>query len=146
MGGSRAEPEFVRGRRVRAAGGVLRHHQAPRFLVSGGITFVADIGTLKLLHGVLGMELLTATTIAFAVAFVVNFTLSRQWTFSSGRHRPAHRQAVKFGALVAANLASTLLIVGGLSAVGVYYLATKVVATGVNAVANFFLYRQWVFR
>jgi len=124
----------------------LRQHEAPRFLVSGGLTFLADIGTLKLLHGVLGVGLLWATTLAFAVAFVVNFTLSRQWTFPSGRDRPPHWQAVKFGALVVANLAATLVIVGGLAAAGLYYLLAKIIATAVNAVANFFLYRHWVFR
>jgi putative flippase GtrA len=132
--------------RARGTRSWLRRHEAPRFLVSGGLTFVADIGTLKLLHGILGVQLLTATTVAFMVAFAVNFTLSRQWTFTAGRDRPAHWQAVKFGALVAANLASTLLIVGGLAAAGTYYLLAKIIATAVNAIANFFLYRHWVFK
>lgn len=139
--------ELPTGHRQRARGirSRLRRHEAPRFLVSGGLTFIADIATLKVLHGVLGVELLTATTLAFMVAFVVNFTLSRHWTFPGGRDRPAHWQAVKFGMLVAANLASTLLIVAGLSAAGLYYLLAKIVAAAVNAIANYFLYRHWVF-
>lgn len=126
--------------------GWLRSHPAPRFLVVGGLTFLVDISGLKIGHDVLGLSLAAATAAAFALAFVVNFGLSRQWVFVGGRQADARWQAVRFTILVAANLVSTLIVVVGLAQLGVYYLLAKLVAAAVNAGANFFLYRRWVFR
>jgi putative flippase GtrA len=124
----------------------LRSHPAPRFLVAGGATFLIDIGSLKVLHGVAGLGLALSTVLAFAVAFGFNFTAVRQWAFvRTAREGQAHRQLVRYLVLVAVNLCSTVLIVVGLSAVGMPYLYAKVLAAGLNAVGNFFAYRHWVF-
>jgi putative flippase GtrA len=124
----------------------LRHHPAPRFLVAGVATFVVDIGSLRVLHGSIGIALLPATAMAFAIAFFVNFTAARQWAFAStARGGDTRRQLMRYFVLVGLNLLSTLVIVVGLSAGGLNYLWAKAVAAGVNAIANFFVYRHWVF-
>lgn len=124
----------------------LRQHPAPRFLVTGGATFLVDVGVLKLLHGVVGVALAPATVLAFAAAFAVNFTGSRQWVFATAaKQGAAHRQLVRYLFLVGVNLASTVAIVVGLSGLGLNYLIAKVCAAAVNALGNFFAYRHWVF-
>jgi putative flippase GtrA len=124
----------------------LRTHPAPRYLVSGSITFLIDIGSLKLLHGVAGVSLVPAVVIAFTAAFVFNFTVSRQWTFAkSARGGQPRRQMARYLILVAVNLVVTVVLVAGFSALGVNYLIAKVVATVVNACGNFFVYRHWIF-
>ena len=124
----------------------LRDHPAPRYVVTGSITFLIDIGSLKVLHGVAGIALVPATVIAFFIAFVFNFTASRQWTFGrAARDGQAHQQLVRYLVLVAINLLSTVLFVAGFSAVGVNYLIAKVVAGCINASGNFFAYRHWIF-
>jgi putative flippase GtrA len=124
----------------------LRHHPAPRYLVAGGATFLVDVGSLRVFHGALGIALAPATVFAFAIAFLVNFTAARQWAFAAtARSGRARLQLVRYIALVGLNLVSTLVIVVGLSAAGMNYLWAKVVAACVNAVANFFIYRHWVF-
>lgn len=124
----------------------LRSHPAPRFVVVGGICAVADIGTLALLHGWAGVALVPATAIAFLESSLINFWFNRQWVFARGRTGQAAHQMVRFYVLVALNLLSTLVITAGLTAVGLMYLLAKLVAVVVNALANFFLYRGWVFR
>jgi putative flippase GtrA len=124
----------------------LLRHPFPRFVISGGTTFVVDLSLLKFLHGYEHIALLPATTMAFLASFTVTFLISRHWTFPTGRDGRPHHQALRFAILVAGNLVTTLLIVGGLVAVGLYYLLAKVIAVGLNAAANFFLYRRWVFR
>jgi putative flippase GtrA len=124
----------------------MRHHPVPRFLVTGGLTFCLDISALKLLHGVANVSLIPATILAFAGAFLVNFTLSRQWAFVGGRSGAAHRQMLRFCALVLLNLVLTVVIVSGLVTAGVNYLAAKFVSAAINAIGNFFAYRHWVFR
>jgi putative flippase GtrA len=123
----------------------LKSHPAPRFLVVGGLTFAVDITALKIGHDLLGLKLPLATGAAFALAFAVNFGLSRQWVFASTQDALVHRQLVRFVLLALANLVSTLLIVVGLVHLGVYYLIAKIIAVAVNACANFVLYRHWVF-
>lgn len=110
------------------------------------MTLVADIGMLALLHGALRVPLLASTTIAFAVASIVNFSFNRQWAFQGARAGRTRSQLIRFYTLVLLNLLSTVLITVGLSALGLMYLIAKLVAALVNAVANFFLYRAWVFR
>lgn len=124
----------------------IRSHPAPRFAVVGGISLVADIGTLAVLHGVLHVALLPATAVAFMVSSFINFGFNRQWVFTGGRTGHARKQILRFYALVVLNLLSTLLITGGLTAIGLMYLIAKLVAAIANAVANFFLYRGWVFK
>jgi len=124
----------------------IRSHPAPRFAVVGGISLVADIGTLAVLHGVLHVALLPATAVAFMVSSFINFGFNRQWVFTGGRTGRARKQILRFYALVVLNLLSTLLITGGLTAIGLMYLIAKLVAAIANAVANFFLYRGWVFK
>jgi putative flippase GtrA len=114
--------------------------------VVGLASFGIDIGSLKIFHGVLHFGLALSTVIAFALAFFVNFTASRQWVFTVTAHdNHARRQVIRYLALVAINLILTLLIVVGLSALGIPYLLAKVVAASINAVGNFFAYRHWVF-
>jgi putative flippase GtrA len=124
----------------------LHQHPAPRYLVSGTATFLVDIGSLKVLHGVFGIGLALSTVLAFAVAFAVNFTAARKWTFvGTAREGKTRSQLVRYLVLVAVNLGSTVLIVVGLSGAGLSYLVAKVVAASINAVGNFFAYRHWVF-
>ncbi len=120
----------------------IRSHPAPRFTVVGGISLVADLGTLAVLH----VALLPATAIAFTVSSFINFGFNRQWVFTGGRTGRARRQIARFYALVVLNLLSTLLITGGLTAIGLMYLIAKLVAAIANVVANFYVYRGWVFK
>lgn len=123
----------------------FRTHSAPRFVIVGGIAVFIDVGLLRLLHGDLGVQLLTATGIAYIASGVPSFLLNRYWSFQSGVDGIAHRQFARFFISMALNLLSTLLIVGLLSWLGVYYLIAKLVAIVLNAIANFFAYRHWVF-
>ena len=126
--------------------GRWRLHPAPRFLVAGGAAFVVDLGSLRILHGTLGIALAPATAGAFAIAFLVNFSLSRKWTFvASAQSGDARRQFGRYLVLVGLNLLATLLFVVGLSSVGMNYLWAKFVAVCVNSVGNYFAYRHWVF-
>ena len=124
----------------------IRSHPAPRYAVVGGISLGTDLGTLALLHGAAHVSLLPATAVAFVVSSLVNFGFNRQWVFTGGRTGHARKQIARFYALVAFNLVSTLFITGGLTALGLMYLISKLVAALANAVANFFLYRAWVFK
>jgi putative flippase GtrA len=123
----------------------VRTHPAPRYLVSGGLTFLVDFGVLGFLHSIAHLDLVLATIAAFVCGFAVNFTLSRHWTFASGKGGDPKRQLRRFLVLVGFNLVSTVVLVAGIAALGENYLIAKVIATALNASCNFFVYRHWVF-
>lgn len=123
---------------------VAMSRSLPRFLIIGALSFAVDAGTLFVIHGVLKAWLPLATTIAFAIAFMVNFSLNRLWAF--GSTAAVGRQAARYGALTGLNLMLTVALVSGLSAAGVHYLLAKVISAAVIAALNYFAYRAWVFR
>lgn len=114
-----------------------------RFVATGAVVYVVDAGTLWLLHAKAGLGLGLATTLAFCAAFVVNFTMSRVFTFKAAG--PVAPQAAKLLILVGVNYVSTMIIVIALSHVWTAFLLSKTIATAVNAVFNFFTYRHWAF-
>jgi putative flippase GtrA len=116
----------------------------PRFLIIGALSFILDAGTLFLTHGLLHIWLPLATTLAYAVAFTVNFSLNRLWTFGSTAALTG--QATRYLVLIGVNYLITLLMVNGLAAIGISYLLAKVMSTAVIAVINYIAYRNWVFR
>jgi putative flippase GtrA len=117
---------------------------ALRFLLVGVVSAGTDLALLAGLHGVAGIPLLTATTLAFWASLVVNFALNRGWVFPTAGGS-ARGQAVRYLLLVGANYLATLALVGGLSAAGVPYMVAKLVALAAIACWNFVLYRHWIF-
>jgi putative flippase GtrA len=115
-----------------------------RFVVVGGLSVSADVCVLFVLHTVLHAHLVLATSVAYFVSLAVNYSLNHTWVFGAeGAHGV---RLLRYGLLVAVNYGSTLAFVTGLTAAGLYYLASKAVAVAVNAVMNFTLFRYWVFK
>ncbi len=121
----------------------IYRHSLSRYLCIGGLSFIADVGILFLTHGVLHIWLPLATTLAYLVAFVVNFGLNRIWAFES--NAPVGKQLTRYCALVAVNYGLTLAVVTGLAALGLEYLIAKAIATALTVLINYVAYRHWVF-
>ena len=119
------------------------NHSAVRFLIVGGLSLAVDTGSLVLFHGWLGIWLPLATTMAFAVAFVVNFGLNRFWAFEAGG--AVGRQLTRYLALVLVNLALTVALVQALTWAGLPYVVAKLLTSVVLAVCNYFVSRKWIF-
>ncbi|MBG0565204.1 GtrA family protein [Actinoplanes aureus] len=122
----------------------LWEHSAVRFLLVGGLSYAFDVGVLVLLHGVLGMPLALATSVSFMSALLVNFGLNRVFAFQSTSL--VGTALLRYLVLVLVNYVTTLLLVTGLTALGLSYVVSKTVATILNAVMNYEAYRRWVFR
>jgi putative flippase GtrA len=131
--------------RVRA----LSRHAGIRYVFAGGTALTVELVTLWLCHGVFGLPVWLGTTLAYAAAFGVNFSLNRLLTFADhgARDGAVHVQTVKFSILVAINYFVTLAVMNGLTSnsVNVNYLVAKVLSTGVITIYNFYVYRHWVF-
>src|SRR5581483_3076562 len=89
---------------------LYRHHFV-RYLFVGGTTFIIDFGLLFLMHGKWGVRLAMATTVAYWVSIVYNFSLNRYWTFSQRDIRDLHRHLSSYMLLLGFNYLFTVIFV-----------------------------------
>lgn len=114
-----------------------------RFVVVGFLSLVVDVGSLWVLHGLLHVPLALATALAYGVAFFVNFFVNRAWTF---RAPTAGRRAlVRYGLVVALNLAAVEVGVLSLVRLGLDYRIARAACTAAMVPVNFVLMRRFVF-
>ena len=115
-----------------------------RFLAVGVLVTIVDFSVLTILHGFLGWDVILSVVLAYLAAFVVNFTLSRTWTFQASG-AGSGGQLVRFTALVAANILATAGGMAMLTGLGLHYLMAKVLLTAVIVAVNYVVMRRWVF-
>jgi len=115
-----------------------------RFGVTGVCSLGADVALLYGLHSGAGVSLTVATIVGLTAAVLVNYTLNRNWSFQATASHGSTLAPYLF--MVGLNYVSTLLIVRGLSHLGLYYLVSKLIAVAANAVLNFVSARYWVFK
>jgi putative flippase GtrA len=115
-----------------------------RFCMTGVCSLGADFAFLYGLHSGAGVSLTIATIVGLAAAVAVNYTLNRNWSFQA---KASHGSTfLPYMFMVTINVGSTLLIVRGLTHVGLYYLESKLVAVAFNTTINFAGARWWVFK
>lgn len=114
------------------------------FALLGMVTFAVDLVLLAVLERATTLPLPVSVTLAYAVAFGLNYLLNRTLNFRS--HAPVGSQAVRFALVVCCDFGITLGVTTGLSAVGVDFRVARVVAGGIVAAFTFSACRWWVFR
>ena len=118
--------------------------QFARFIVTGGVSAVVDLGALSLTLS-MGGGRRVAVSLGFGQGLVVNYALHRSFTFKS-MQPVSSRQLAAFGAVVLFNFALTLGLVEGLVGAGLPVILAKVVCLPVVAASGFTLSRRFVFR
>ena len=112
------------------------------FVVINGFTFGVDLALLTLLRSGLGVPLALAFTLAYLMAFGLSFALNRRFNFRS--HAPVGRQLVLYLCAIAINyLAFILGLATGLSALGVEYHVSRILA-GLCEAAYMYSALRWV--
>jgi putative flippase GtrA len=118
-----------------------------KFLTVGVVSFAIDYGLLLILHDAFAVQLNVATTLAYLIGLVVNFTLNKMWTFSAPKGaRQSTKQALQYGILVVFNLLATNIIVSMAEAGGVGPELSKPIATAAIMVLNYVVYQRIIFR
>jgi putative flippase GtrA len=115
------------------------------YLLINLCTFFIDLGLLAVFHGVLRWPIPLGVTCSYGTASIVSYVLNRVLNFRS--HADVSRQ---FPLYVAVSLSNYLIFVLGLtdllSAVGVYYELSRVIAACCEAVYLYCMLRWVVFR
>ena len=115
-------------------------YQFLRYITIGGIVFVVDIGSFKLLLGT-KLVLFFVTTTAYALALSTHFTLNKFANFRA-HDRPTHHQAANYAVIAFVGWVITLIVVEtGTHRFGVAPLEAKLVAVVINLPIGFFGHR-----
>ena len=115
------------------------------YLLINLCTFFIDLGILGLFHGTLRWPIPVAVTLSYGTASVLSYVLNRVLNFRS--HGYVGQQFLVFAAVSASNyLIFVLGLTDLLSAAGVYYELSRVIAACCEAVYLYCMLRWVVFR
>lgn len=119
-----------------------------KFGVVGTIAFAIDYGTLMLLSQVFGVDPVLAAGISFCVSVIFNYLASMRFVFTHRQDMSRGREFVVFIVLSAVGLViNELCMAAGVAALGTSALmvtVTKLFATAVVMVWNFFSRKKWL--
>lgn len=125
--------------------------QALRFIISGGISAIVDLGLLAILQLSFGLSVPVARTFSFIAGTTTAYIINSRWTFRSG-------QSAKSFVAVMALYALTFFINVGLQTLcsalfnswgwsePVAMVAAFIIAQGTGTTINFIVQRTIIFR
>jgi len=117
---------------------------APRFLVVGATCTVFQYSLLVVFIEWFGLPKVFSSGATYALSTLLNYELSRRFTFRAGR--ATARSFVRFVTTSLIGLTLNTLLFRAALGFGVpHYLVAQVFATGTVMVVNYLLYRHWSF-
>jgi putative flippase GtrA len=127
------------------------HTQLIRFVITGGLSAVVDLGLLVVLMNLAGLDHNTAKAISFVAGTTTAYLINRRWTFQSDGSRR------KFAAVVLLYALTFVLQVGLFAVLYPWLLGVSgsqtvaqvvgfVIAQGVATTVNFIVQRGLIFR
>lgn len=116
-----------------------------RYLFVGGSSFVLDLGILTLLYKMLGLNITIATSVAFWLAVIYNFILTRSWTFSVREKEQLKKHAVLYVCLLTANYLITTIFMLLTNNI-LYYALAKTIIVIVQTFWNYPIYKYLIFK
>lgn len=129
--------------------GCLLGTEFGRYLVVGGVAFVADVLALWALVALAGLHYLPATALAFVLGVWVNYRLSIRWVFA---YRAVSLTGVEFAIFLAVGIVGLGVSLGAMALfagwLGMHYLLAKALATMLTLLVNFggrklLLFTRW---
>ncbi len=113
--------------------------QILRFGVVGGTAFLIDYGFLFLFTEVFGIHYLISSALSFCISVIYNYILSIFWVFDIDPEKKKTTSTfVVFIVLSVIGLGiNQVLMWVGTDLLGIFYMLTKIVVTGIVMVYNF---------
>ena len=96
--------------------------------MTGLAGFFVDFGLLWLLRSGSGLPLAIATTAAYVVGGTIHYSLTRFWVFPQQDFKGEAGRMVRYLLLASVNIIVTLILVLGLSHLGLDYRFAKIIA------------------
>lgn len=112
--------------------------QIIRFTVVGGSAFLIDYSIMILLTEFFGINYLISNAMSFTVSVIYNYLLSVHWVFDVNGGRSQTQDFLVFIILSVIGLGINQLIMWlCVDKIGIFYMISKIGATGVTMVYNF---------
>ena len=106
--------------------------QIIRFAFVGGSAFVIDYGIMIFLTEAFGVDYLISSAVSFTVSVIYNYILSVKWVFDVSGDRSKTQDFAVFGLGI-----NQLVMWVAVDLLGIFYMISKIGATGVVMVYNF---------
>lgn len=124
----------------------LYNHRIIRFLFSGGMAVLTNVGLLFLLVHVFHLYYLFSSIISFTTATFVSFILQKFFTFNDQSRVTLKRQAVFYFGYQVFNLGvNTLFMYIEVDLLHIQYIVAQFLIIIVMTIYNFFVYKHLVF-
>lgn len=126
---------------------LFRNSRVLRYLAAGGMGAATNLATLYALTEFFHVWYLFSSIIAVSVSFIVSFILQKFWTFRSMDLDRVPVQLPMHLSLSFANLVlNTVLMYLLVDYIHLWYMLAQVIVAGVLAVANYTIYRLYIFK
>ncbi len=117
-----------------------------RYIVAGVVGVAVNVGVLYGLTRFFGVWYLAASVVSFIISLLVSFALQKMWTFQDRGMELAGRQFLVYLAIALFNLGlNSLCMYFFTSILGIWYVMSQLLSSGLIAISSFFLYRAFVF-
>ncbi len=117
-----------------------------RYIISGGLAFVADYVVLYVLTEYAGLHYLFSSACGFAVGLVITYLLSIWWIFDYRNSKSKLREFVVFALIGASGILLNLAFMWLFTEVcAIHYLVSKLITTVLVSVWNFVLKKKILF-
>jgi putative flippase GtrA len=125
----------------------LTKHLLVRYLIAGSIATIINLSLFFLLHHVYHLYYITASIIAFTLAFLVSLILQKFWTFRDHSLHKFYHQIGKYLLTSALGLVVDILVLYiCVQYFSLYALVGQIVAGAASACCTFFLSSRFVFK
>lgn len=117
-----------------------------RFLISGGVAAVVNLGLLYTFTDVLGIWYLISAGLSFAFAFAVSFAMQKYWSFRNDARDKIGSQLPMHLSVALMNLVINIALVAFFVEVaGIWYIFAAIISNIIIAFESYFAFR-WIYR
>ncbi len=126
--------------------GYFTKHVVIRYIISGGTAAMTDLVLLYIFNTLFHVHYLTASVIAFILAFFVSFTLHKYWTFKSHADEIPKQIIMYLGTSLLGLCLNTILMYLFVGHFHLVVLLSQIIAGALVACCTFFISRKFVFK
>ncbi len=118
-----------------------------KFFIAGLFSGATDLIVLFILHQLLGVDIIFATSFAFVAAFMISFSLQKLWTFRNYNHKRLPRQLVLYLLNAFINMSLNAFAMHYLvNNLEIWYLLAQIMVNLVLGIFNFINYKFVIFK
>lgn len=115
-----------------------------RYLLTGGSAFVAEYLLFLLLYKWIGMDYAIASTIVYALLFVITFVATKKWTFEAEGN--TKKQLYMHFGLFLFNLAIGYYLIQWIVAIGIPATIAPIFKMAIIVIWNFLIFKYIIYK